>query len=391
MWGDAGKQLAVLFIHGTGTRPKNQSENLSRVREAFDRHALPGRLTSFYWGQHLGASLAFDGKSIPRFDETDDPDGIEDYDDPTGEGYWETLAGDPFHQLRTCLSEREVRGTLGDEARPGDLSIKRIKTYEPSPELLRTDIGDHIAEGVDHIRQSKTFERAAHRTQFGDLVQLFARAVVGFCLNELAVPDKSWPSLALREQYVRTIVIELDATTLGGPLQWIAAPFVSLKMRKRGKVTRSATPFIGDIMRFVRDPSPFRASLRACLDGLPETDVVLLGHSLGGVVAIDLVVNDPHPKVRGVVTMGSQSGLLREFDVIPVGNANIFDSIPWLNIYHGRDYLSYLAAPVFSEGMVEDYRIDDWQPFPSSHSSYLRADQDLMWRKVRELVDKAVP
>ncbi|QBS44922.1 hypothetical protein DMB37_37415 [Nocardia sp. CS682] len=335
--------------------------------------------------------MAFAGKSIPRFDETDELDKIDDYNNPADESYWETLAGDPFNQLRARRKERELRGTLGDNRRPGDLNIERIKKYEPTPELLGTDIGSYLPAAIDYVRESSTFERAAGRTQYGDLAQLFALTVVGYCLNELAVPEKTWPSIPERQQLVRAIVYGLDATTLGGAWPWILAPYVSFKMRKRGKVTRSATPFIGDIMRFIRDPKPFRDSLRACLDELPEADVVLLGHSLGGVIAIDHIVNDLHAKVRGVVTMGSQSGLLHEFGVIAVGDARVFDTIPWLNIYHGRDYLSYLAAPVFSDGMIEDYRIDDWQPFPNSHSSYLRVDQDSMWKKVGELVHKAVP
>lgn len=389
MQSTSAEQLAVLFVHGTGTRPKNQRENLARVRNAFARNNVPGELASFYWGHHLGAALGFDGKSIPSFDEAADPDGVENYDDPGSEGYWETLAGDPFHQLRSRETERALRGTIGDKAAPGERAIARIAAYYPSQELLDSEIGGYIVAGIHTVRASSSFEKAAARTQYGDLAEMFARAVVGYCLNELAASFESWPKVGQREDYVRIMVLELGASTLGGRLQWFVSPFVSFKMRKRSEVTRSATPFIGDIMRFVRDPLPFRAALRSCLDDMEATDVVLLGHSLGGVLAIDLLVNGGHPKIRGVVTLGSQSGILREFDVVPVGNADVFQRIPWLNVYHGRDYLSYLAEPIFTGGMVEDYRISDWQPFPSAHSSYLRADQDRMWQKVCELIATA--
>ncbi|MED5803067.1 hypothetical protein VX037_18750 [Gordonia sp. Z-3] len=380
------QSTVVLFVHGTGTRSDAHNRNVRSVREAFEEHDLPGTLQSLYWGQHLGASLAFDGSSIPRFDETTDSKGSTDENNLRREAYWETLAWDPFHQLRARLSEPELRVRIGEES-PGEGSLRRVLDYEPSAELKATEIGSFIVEAIDFVRRPTTFALAARRVEYKPLVEIFARAVVGRSLYDLIDRGISLPALDTRQEYSEKIISELDASTLA-PLEWIAAPFVTYKMRNRGTVTRNATPFIGDIARFVKDPHPFRESLHHRLNEIDSPNVILMGHSLGGVIAVDLMLNSPSNKVSGVITVGSQPGILREFGVLAIQDERIFEDVPWLNIYHSRDYLSYLAAPIFS-GMVEDFKISDWQPFPSCHSSYLRKDQREMWAHIRGFIQKA--
>ena len=49
-------------------------------------------------------------------------------------------------------------------------------------------------------------------------------------------------------------------------------------------------------------------------------------------------------------------------------------AVPWLNVYDSRDFLSFVAEPLFrrSDGLasVVDLRVHSGQDFPASHSAY---------------------
>jgi hypothetical protein len=109
--------------------------------------------------------------------------------------------------------------------------------------------------------------------------------------------------------------------------------------------------------------------------GRPILPVAL---SLGGIVLVDLLASWPEAPVEACVTVGSQAPLLYTFDAIP---SMPYDeaspphlSVPWLNIYDSRDFLSFLAEPLFrrSDGLasVVDLRVHSGKDFPKSHSAY---------------------
>ena len=78
------------------------------------------------------------------------------------------------------------------------------------------------------------------------------------------------------------------------------------------------------------------------------------------------------------MTVGSQAPLLYTFDAIPSMPYDEADPphlpVPWLNIYDTRDFLSFLAEPLFrrSDGLasVVDLRVRSGRDFPKSHSAY---------------------
>jgi hypothetical protein len=100
--------------------------------------------------------------------------------------------------------------------------------------------------------------------------------------------------------------------------------------------------------------------------------------SLGGIALVDLLATWPEAPVEACVTVGSQAPLLYTFDAIP---SMPYDEanpphlpVPWLNIYDSRDFLSFLAEPLFrrSDGLasVVDLRVHSGVDFPKSHSAY---------------------
>jgi hypothetical protein len=100
--------------------------------------------------------------------------------------------------------------------------------------------------------------------------------------------------------------------------------------------------------------------------------------SLGGIALVDLLAEWPDAPVDACVTVGSQAPLLYTFDAIPGLPYDEADpphlAMPWLNIYDTRDFLSFLAEPLFrrSDGTasVVDLRVRSGKDFPRSHSAY---------------------
>ncbi len=113
----------------------------------------------------------------------------------------------------------------------------------------------------------------------------------------------------------------------------------------------------------------------AAAGGRPVLPVAL---SLGGIALVDLLAGWPDAPVEACVTVGSQAPLLYTFDAIPSMPYDEADPphlpVPWLNIYDTRDFLSFLAEPLFRrpDGLasVVDLRVRSGRDFPASHSAY---------------------
>ncbi len=109
--------------------------------------------------------------------------------------------------------------------------------------------------------------------------------------------------------------------------------------------------------------------------GRPVLPVAL---SLGGIALVDLLGSWPEAPVEACVTVGSQAPLLYTFDAIQSMPYDEADPphlpVSWLNIYDSRDFLSFLAEPLFrrSDGLasVVDLRVHSGKDFPKSHSAY---------------------
>jgi hypothetical protein len=131
--------------------------------------------------------------------------------------------------------------------------------------------------------------------------------------------------------------------------------------------------------------------------GRPVLPVAL---SLGGIALVDLLATWPEAPVEACVTVGSQAPLLYTFDAIPSMPYDEADPpflpVSWLNVYDTRDFLSFLAEPLFrrSDGLasVVDLRVRSGRDFPRSHSAYWELDAvwgaiatAFSWRRVTPL------
>jgi hypothetical protein len=121
-----------------------------------------------------------------------------------------------------------------------------------------------------------------------------------------------------------------------------------------------------------------KAELTRAARAAGDRPVLPVGLSLGGIAMIDLLASWPEAPVEACVTVGSQAPLLYTFDAIP---SMPYDEanpphlpVPWLNVYDSRDFLSFVAEPLFrrSDGLasVVDLRVSSGKDFPRSHGAY---------------------
>ena len=139
---------------------------------------------------------------------------------------------------------------------------------------------------------------------------------------------------------------------------------------------------LADVIGYQSHRASVHRILKAELTRAAETagrrPVLPVALSLGGIALVDLLAGWPEAPVEACVTVGSQAPLLYTFDAIPsmrYDEANPpYLPVPWLNIYDSRDFLSFLAEPLFrrSDGLasVVDLRVHSGKDFPKSHSAY---------------------
>jgi pimeloyl-ACP methyl ester carboxylesterase len=170
------------------------------------------------------------------------------------------------------------------------------------------------------------------------------------------------------------------------PLVGIAKRVATRKLVKdRGAISDGTSPAAGDILRFLAHGDEITTFVEQAVESATPP-VTLVGHSLGGIMCVSLLARRQLPGVERLVTVGSQSGFFYEIGALPglPYGTELPDHVPaWLNIYDRRDILSYLAAPLFGERVV-DVAVDNGQPFPQSHSAYWT--NPAVWREIAAFV-----
>lgn len=171
-----------------------------------------------------------------------------------------------------------------------------------------------------------------------------------------------------------------EEALLGSSLQRIALGLVTdAAVRRRVPLTDAASDFSRRIIFYLQQGAAARSVIANALRLVPQdAPVILFGHSLGGVAAVDLLTA-PDWATAGIrvdllVTAGSQSPWLYLLD----GLAHLSPGrpgtvpVPWLNFWDERDLLAFCAEEVFAGrgAAVRDVELASGEPFPASHSAY---------------------
>jgi hypothetical protein len=121
--------------------------------------------------------------------------------------------------------------------------------------------------------------------------------------------------------------------------------------------------FFGDVLVYQRRRTEIHERVRATIDKVdpalgrdPEYPVRVIGHSLGGVVAVDIATADEPLWTRSLVTFGSQSRFFHVCDprggqLRPYADGTLVQ-LPrslgaWTNLWEPMDVLAFIAAKVF--------------------------------------------
>jgi hypothetical protein len=375
----------VVFVHGTGVREPALSALVSRVETGL-RHAAPHlRLVTCDWGTRHGATLAANGASIPTVDGRHRGACFTAAcDEEADAAEWELLYTDPLAELRLTASGAAPSGPVPPHQVPAEAAIRdRLADLLAESAELDASLGltttPHGEQALRALIDAPELAGAAQAADPDTLADLTARALVAHLLADASdAGDPLSPTASDRDAAVTLLTARLRGRPPGsdrGPgrlLLRAVTPLASrAAVRRRSAITRATHPAAGDILRYLVVGDGHRAHLADLVRAQPSP-VVLVCHSLGGIIAVDTLVMAPLPDVALLVTVGSQAPFLYETGALP--SLRYPQPLPptfptWLNIYDPRDLLAFAAQPLFPEHAT-DVPLSSGQPFPHSHSAY---------------------
>ena len=377
----------LLFVHGTGVREPDYSRSLAQVRQGL--HGIGMDVQPCYWGE-IGVRLHANGASIPLYDVLR---GQMVDEGTTERARWDLLYQDPLFELR-------LLGQRGGAAGKSVVLGTTLPGWRLKDAAERLQPEGRLAERLAEAYLDGAFEAArafvVRSPEFGDAVRspsarevelrvALAQALVAAMATreEPSQADDRPRAVVLMDGRLRDQIVKDLVEALGGQEYSVGGFFTGMLIglatrlasdyarRHRGSLTDASYPLAGDVLLYQARGQVIREFIRRRIDDY-KPPVVLLGHSLGGIACVDLLVEEHLEKVSLLITVGSQAPFLYEIGALT--SLSYGEKLPahfpeWLNLYDVTDLLSYIAAGVFP-GRVKDVEVDNRQPFPQAHSAY---------------------
>ena len=354
----------------------------------------------------MGSTLNAGGQSIPVGNQSkalNEALSDEDY----FLGLWEFLYQDPLVELQIlAISVGETEAVFGAQSN-NDLD-DRVRAFTPSSELQemldRTEIGEFFSQAQTLIVNEDDFQNAVESAEepLGEYRTAIARALVA---QSYILAEENYRNLGisldgeLRDRIVDQIVTELGGSDRGiisdvskNIFGRIGRKLTNEARKRRSGFSEKYSGTLGDILMYQARGQKIRDFVRDTITPLKKP-VVLIAHSLGGIICVDLLLEEKPPNVALLVTVGSQSPVLYELNAL-VGmeydvNAQLPVSFPeWLNIYDQNDFLSYVGEDIFPE-KVRDVEVKSKQPPLQAHGAYWDNKEvyDAIWQKMEEVAN----
>ncbi|MCM3615524.1 hypothetical protein M3672_13880 [Microbacterium enclense] len=384
----------LLFVHGTSVRELRHDDTIAIITRQVSGLGRGWDVETCYWGTAFGATPGAGGATVPGYPTR------QAGDDPQAKilALWSVLYTDPFYELRVLKFKPTPPQPFGMP--PSHALLQAIRAFTPSADTVELfasfGLADLLHDALGSVAASRALEDAA-ATATPDAVehrQAIARAIVAHTLA--TAQDAGVPALSgwMRDRLVGALATDLRADVLGLS-DWLTKSVGSLLARvttpallaNRASLTDATTPAVGDILRFLARPHPVEEYLNDRIASLEDRDVYLLGHSLGGIICVDLLARTVPPNVRGLITAGSQAPYLYEIGALPslpTGAPLPRAMPPWLNIYDPHDMLAYVGAGVFGD-RVRDVAVNSGQPFPQAHTAYWNSPD--VWASIAEFAN----
>ncbi|MBA3945384.1 MAG: hypothetical protein H0X37_12560 [Herpetosiphonaceae bacterium] len=415
----------VVFVHGTGARgqaaewaatPDGQAAltTYGSIKTALQERQPHLEVVACAWGETHGYELHEHGSSIPTYAETGG--GVLGLDDGTATpnstssdaSMWGLLYHDPLAELRILVAQN---GSAGQGSEAGALLDNRVQllTLALATPDLRTNVAaaeltETFDTAVQTVRASEPYRTGRATLPDADL-DIYRIAVARAIVAEAAmqsVAQGHTPAMltdaTLRDAAVGALTDQLAVGaggTLGifSPLEnkglQLMSQLLTTQLReRRGGLTDKVFKFLGDILVYQGEGQAIRSQL---LDSIKAATppVVVLGHSLGGIACVDLLIeHDLGDRVPLLITCGSQAPVFYEMgalESLPYGSTTELPVHfpPWLNVYDLQDMLSFVGNGVFPH-RVKDVLVDNRQPFPYAHSAYWK--NSAVWDEIMKAI-----
>jgi hypothetical protein len=392
----------LLFVHGTGVR--DVAPTLAKIRPQVER--LLGwdgaDVVPVEWGRTVGPQELDIAAALPP------EEGERGVAFGPGEGpaveepLWNLLTVDPRIEL-TALAGAGAPGPAfidpGVES-PGVAFVGRLRGIQlPAEALARAEVSAaEIAAAAAELAADPAVETAAAAAgDRGDaLAPAAARALVATLIVRLdrsGLEADETPQAFAADPLARDELVATATEALGGVDErgfvWdrVIGPLATrVAMARRDDFMRPFSDFTRDVLWYLAHGEKVRDEIAGAVRTHAGSEpLVVLGHSLGGIAAVDLLSDQELMSGEGrlpvdlLVTVGSQAPILYLMDSLhslSPRHSSVGPFAPWLNVYNRHDLLSFCAARVFpgTPGIVdEEVGVD--VPFPASHSAYWTQDR----------------
>ncbi|WLB09517.1 hypothetical protein QIH87_47620 [Bradyrhizobium elkanii] len=402
----------LLFIHGTGVRKSGFDQTMALLRKGFEGK-LPIEIEGVCWGPDLGVNVDDEAikQVLPLTAAKADEIGPEEIGMKAA--LWAELLRDPLLELRMA-SMRPPAQADQNAAMPGvqtpDIAMTNMvadvaqKVSDPLPGEVRAQDIRQAALWLLKEPLLASAAAAAGDPLDTDLVNAVARAIVAKALvgyrNEVGTGPSALYVADERDELVRKIVGLFPGTKGLGSWLWDGVKSMAEGVAtyygrdRRTGLMNGVSPGVGDILLYERRGDDILAAIEKKIVGLAEQKkrVVVLGHSLGGIMMVDLLSRARQAgrlPVEKLITVGSQAPVLFKFDAL--GTMRLKQALPagapyrpWLNIFDRNDFLSFCSSRAFpgvTDG-IEDFEIASNVPFPEAHSAYFR--QSAFYEKITQ-------
>jgi hypothetical protein len=360
----------VFVIHGVGNRDRTGFEK--QVAELYVTTGSCWPMKAVYWGD-LGAEDRWIGLTVPSLDQ---PSGTQlalseeirsDGELPPHD------FGEPVAQLAATLLMAapsmvpiEIRGAPDDG--PAGLvaagAVTRLASGPAGGEKIR-DVAQVAAMReviTEHLPSTVWLRQVTNPPLLREI-----GAAIAAPLDDPAVALEPGAGEELREEvrgidvhgFVKRRMDEIDRL-VGATIGSLAGRLNTFLRTEQGP---GVTRFIGDVLVYQRRRKEIHERVRSTIEEVDpalgrdsEHPVNIIGHSLGGVIAVDMATADEPLWTRSLVTFGSQSPFFHVCDprggqLLPYSDGHLVQLPPslgaWTNLWEPMDVLAFIAAKVF--------------------------------------------
>lgn len=390
----------IYFIHGTGVR--DVSATISQLRDKGGNLLgwRPEQVVPIEWGEAVGPQPLDISAALPPGTRDAAPPDAPVPEDPAA--LWGLLLADPYAELRVLA--------VGPSMSAADPNTLPDPTVQPPSTRLLTSLhalpvdttavagagvtAPQVNNAAGKIAGNPIVGDAADKAAtYGQIAEVVARATVALVLTTPGDDDTPPAALydaAAREQLVDAVANALDADGQRGLIGDLAKRVVG-EIATRVAIQKRLD-FMGPLSNFLRDVSFYLQHGAAVRDFIGAQlrqhsgngKVVVIGHSLGGIAAVDLLADPKNSSGPGklpvdlLITVGSQAPYLYLLDSLASMSPKtpaVQPFQPWLNIYNTQDLLSFCAQRVFPATTdIHDEALHADVPFPASHGAYWAQD-----------------